>query len=223
MALFEAAQCAKSSLHLAHTTSNKEGAVPESSQTRIVDSAASDGQYEVLPQYTIISYGVDFDVSGLVQRLETFDIEIPSFQREFVWSFRQAARFIESLLLGFPVPGIFLWREPSTERLVVVDGQQRLRSLQSFYRGVIRGREFVLPTRTSRYQAVPHAFQGKEYRTLEDEDRRRLDNSIIHATVVVQERPPEDDSSIYYLFERINTEGTALTAQEIRAAIYRGG
>ena len=84
MALFEAAQCAKSSLHLAHTTSNKEGAVPESSQTRIVDSAASDGQYEVLPQYTIISYGVDFDVSGLVQRLETFDIEIPSFQREFV-------------------------------------------------------------------------------------------------------------------------------------------
>jgi len=40
---------------------------------------------------------------------------------------------------------------------------------------------------------------------------------------VQQERPPEDDSSIFYLFERINTEGTALTPQEIRQAIYQGG
>jgi hypothetical protein len=101
----------------------------EVGEVQVVDDAAQPEseriEDDVLPiPYSIVAYGADFDVTSLVKRLEKGDIEIPNFQRGFVWNHRQASRFIESLLIGFPVPGIFLWRNPETERLVVVDGQQ---------------------------------------------------------------------------------------------------
>lgn len=195
----------------------------------VEDEAAEDTAVDVLPLYKITAYGADFDVTSLVSRMEKEDIEFPNFQRGFVWNYRQASRFIESLLMGLPVPGVFLWRNPETEKLVVVDGRQRLETLQSYYRGTFKGREFSLPEQTSPYQRVNPKFQQRTYRMLDEDDRRRLDNSIIHATIVSQQRPLEEEegqetysSSIYYLFERINTEGTPLQPQEIRTAIYRG-
>lgn len=124
---------------------------------------------------------------------------------------------MESLLLGLPVPGIFLSREHDTQKLLVVDGQQRLRTLQYFYEGIFAdtGREFVL-------KGVQEEFEGETYKSLPAEDRRRLDDSIIHATIVRQDEPSDDESSIYLLFERLNTGGTQLQPQEIRACIYVG-
>jgi len=121
------------------------------------------------------------------------------------------------LLLGLPVPGIFLSRERDSQRLLVIDGQQRLKTLEYFYSGLFapRRKEFMLT-------GVQEQFEGQTYRSLSDEDRRRLDDSIIHATVVHQDEPSDDDSSIYYIFERINTGGTLLQAQEIRSSIYHG-
>ena len=55
-----------------------------------------------------------------------------------------------------------------------------------------------------------------------EEDRRRLDDSIIHATIVKQDEPSEDNSSIFHIFERLNTGGAQLQPQEIRTAIYQG-
>jgi hypothetical protein len=73
--------------------------------------------------YQITSYGADFDVRGLVARLKEGEIEVPPFQRSFVWTLPEASRFIESLLLGLPVPGIFLAREESdTYKFLVLDG-----------------------------------------------------------------------------------------------------
>jgi hypothetical protein len=184
---------------------------------------------EVIPyNYEITAYGADYPVDGLVKRLEAGDVVVPSydpdipgttgevegFQRRFVWSKPQIDRFIESLLLGLPVPGIFLVRE-SNNVLLVLDGQQRLRSLQAFYKGLLRGKEFKLET-------VQERFIGLTYPTLDDEDRRRLDDSIIHATVMRQDTPSADQSSVYTLFERLNTGGTNLQPQEIRVALYRG-
>ena len=70
------------------------------------------------------------------------------FQREFVWKKPQADRFIESLLLGLPVPGIFLVKETNGKHLVL-DGQQRLRTLDNFYSGIFQGKEFLF-SRTSK-------------------------------------------------------------------------
>jgi len=104
-------------------------------------------------------------------------IFIPQFQRSFVWSINQASRFIESLLLGLPVPGIFLSKEPETGKLLIIDGQQRLKTLQYFYQGVFHnGREFSL-------QNVQDRLLGKTHRTLDQTDKNILDDSIIHATV----------------------------------------
>ena len=133
-------------------------------------------------RYTISSYGADYPVDGLVKRVEAEDVYVPPFQRGFVWSHVQASRFIESLLLGLPVPGIFLFKEPDTQKLVVVDGQQRLRSLEYFYSDVIRGKEFSL-------RGVSESMSEWKYKSLNDGDRRRLDDAIIHATIFQQDAP----------------------------------
>jgi hypothetical protein len=171
---------------------------------------------EAIPfEYSISSYGADYDVFGLIRRLDNEDIELPTFQRGFVWEQSRSSRFIESLLLGLPVPGIFL-SKAENEKLLVIDGQQRLMSLKYFYDGNwADGTVFRLKNLETR-------FQDLTYKELAPEDRRRLDNSIIHTTVVEQDKPTDDNSSIYFIFERLNTGSKPLTPQEIRAAIYRG-
>src|SRR6202035_5587475 len=69
---------------------------------------------------------------------------------------------------------------------------------------------------------VQERFVGKRYKDLDTEDRRRMDDSIIHATVVRQDKPTEDQSSVYIVFERLNTGGVNLQPQEIRVALYHG-
>ena len=183
---------------------------------------------EIIPcTYTISSYGADYPVDGLVKRIQAEDILVPKFswnepdgseivgfQREYVWPRPKADRFIESLLLGLPVPGIFLVKE-QTGRLLVLDGHQRLHTLRSYYDGGIHGAEY-------RLASVQERFEGKRYKDLDIEDRRRLDDSIIHATIVRQIEPSEDQSSIYVVFERLNTGGVNLQPQEIRVALYHG-
>lgn len=183
---------------------------------------------EVIPfTYSITSYGADYPVDSLVKRIEAKDIIVPvfswkkpkndgvlGFQRDYVWPRSKADRFIESLLLGLPVPGVFLVKEPSGV-LLVLDGHQRLQTLRSFYRGTIGGGEYRLSN-------VQERFVGKRYHDLDTEDRRRIDDSIIHATIVRQDQPTEDQSSIYVIFERLNTGGVNLQPQEIRVALYHG-
>ena len=120
-----------------------------------------------------VSYsGSDFDVEGLVRRLKRGDIVIPTFgsdddldtagfQRRFVWNRSQMDRFIESLLLGYPIPGIFLVQQVD-KRYLVLDGQQRLKTLEAFYEGYPR-RQGVRPGQCRgelRRSHLPHAARG---------------------------------------------------------------
>ncbi len=165
----------------------------------------------------VSSYGIDYDIRGYVRRLQSGDITIPEYQRKYVWDQKRASRFIESLLLELPVPGIYLYRDSASEKQLVVDGNQRLQSLRGFYEGRFVGtdKQFKLTGLESRYN-------GLSYKELDIVDRRRLDNSYIRATVIRQEKPGEDATSQYFIFERLNTGGVALASQEIRAAIYGG-
>lgn len=172
--------------------------------------------------YGISSYGADYDVEGLVKRLKRGDIFIPSFQRDYVWNLSEASRLIESLLLGLPVPGVFLAKESESNRLSVIDGQQRLKSLLFFYEGYFNPKEGDSRKRVFKLKNVQEKFQGKSYDDLEEDDRIKLDDSIIHATIIKQESPSDDNTSIYHVFERLNTGGRKLTPQEIRSAIYLG-
>lgn len=210
-------------IHLAKSAPNSDSLAED-----ILEVEDLDPVKEVIPfTYAITSYGADYPVDSLVKRIEVKDIVVPTFgqqfladskvvgfQREYVWTRPKADRFIESLLLGLPVPGVFLVKEPSGVFLVL-DGHQRLHTLHAYYEGVIAGEEY-------RLKDVQERFEGKRYKDLDTEDRRRLDDSIIHATIVRQDEPTEDQSSIYVIFERLNTGGINLQPQEIRVALYHG-
>lgn len=173
---------------------------------------------EVVPfQYAISTSGTDYAVTELVRRLYNGDIIVPTFQRGYVWSLREASRFIESLLLGLPVPNIFLSVEQDTQKRLVVDGRQRLSTLQYYYDGIwpLTRKEFSI-------RGTEGKYEGLTYKALADADRRRLDDAVLRASVIKQDQPSEDNSSIYHVFERLNTSGVSLTPQEIRAAIYHG-
>jgi hypothetical protein len=177
--------------------------------------------------YGLTSYGADFLVDGLINRIDSEDIIIPTFdpnidaqsgiegfQRQFIWSKAQCDRFVESLLLGLPVPEIFLVSEPKNI-LLVLDGQQRLLTLQAFRNGILRKKEFAL-------QYAQEPFRGRTYQTLHADDRRRFDNAIIHATILRPDKGQENLEAVYLIFERINSAGTPLLPHEIRIALNRG-
>lgn len=118
-------------------------------------------------------------------------------------------RFIESLLLGFPVPGIFLVEQPG-KKYLVLDGQQRLTTLAAFYAGKFK------------IENVDEALKGLTYNTLAEDIRRTLDDTFIQAIIIRVPQSVEDYESVYQIFERLNSGGTNLQPHEIRVALYGG-
>jgi hypothetical protein len=175
----------------------------------------SDEEASADTSFTITSYGADYTVDSIVARVKSEAFYVPKFQRKFVWSQRHASRFIESLLMGLPVPGIFLYKEPQTNRHLVVDGQQRLRTLQYFYEGLFQEKKF-------RLIGVQPEWEGKTYEELSGAEQLKLDDSIVHATIFQQDEPKDNQRSLYFVFERINSGGIRLSPQEIRNCIGDG-
>ena len=175
----------------------------------------AEGEDHQSKPFTISSYGADYTVDSLVKRFENGSFFVPPFQRSLVWNVKQASRFIESLLMGLPVPGIFVFREAQTNRHLIVDGQQRLRTLHAFYSGIFRGQEF-------RLLDVRKQWLEKGYKDLDSADSLRLDDSVIHTTIFRQEQPENNIDSIYEVFERINSGGIKLSDQEIRVCVNFG-
>lgn len=179
----------------------------------VYDEAALEGASNAT--FSITSYGADYTVDTIIARLKSEAFFVPPFQRRFVWSQRHASRFIESLLLGLPVPGIFLYKDPVTNRHSVVDGQQRLRTLQYFYSGLFGEKKF-------RLSGVRDEWAGKTYEDLTSSEKLKLDDSVVHATIFQQDEPKDSHKSLYFVFERINSGGIRLSPQEIRNCVNDG-
>lgn len=172
------------------------------------DSTASD-------LYSITSFGADLDAETLVKRLKKGQYYVPEFQRQFVWSKIEASKFIESLLLGLPVPGIFLYKEDEGPKHLVIDGQQRLKSLLFYFSGLFRETKF-------RLAGLKTKWNGLSIDELDEDDRTRLECAIVHATIFKQDAPVQNMDSVYEVFERINTGGMKLSPQEIRSCVAYG-
>ena len=84
-----------------------------------------------IDEYDLTSTPNDFNVMTIFNFIENEAIKIPGFQRNYVWDITRASKLIESLLLGLPVPQIFLYEE-SRNAFLVVDGHQRLMSIYYF-------------------------------------------------------------------------------------------
>jgi hypothetical protein len=174
--------------------------------------------------YDILSYPADFTLEGLVGKWNKDDIAIPRLQRRFIWSQGRASKLVESFLMGLPVPPVFFYQERGTNKLLVVDGQQRLRSIVYFFSGKFGDKDskegevpFALVDLDEKSPYLEATYQG-----LKDNDEEafnKLNNSVLRSFVVKQ-IDPQDDTSIFQIFERLNTGGVVLQGQEIRNCIY---
>lgn len=138
----------------------------------------------------------------------------PDFQRYFVWDIKKASRLIESVLLGVPLPTVYLSEEKNGVSCVI-DGQQRLTSLFSFYRGQFpNGDKFMLKGLN-----VLRDLEGKTFKDLDDE----LQENFLNYSLRVITFPKESDENLKFeIFERLNMGSAQLNDQELRNCIYRG-
>ncbi|MDO9530482.1 MAG: DUF262 domain-containing protein [Syntrophales bacterium] len=184
---------------------------------------AEDEDYESAPpDFNIVTFPADYTLEVLYSKWKSGEINIPSFQRSFVWKQAQASKLIESFLVGLPVPAIFLYNETKSQQLFVIDGQQRLKSIFYFFEGYFGEpeddkRKIFLLTGLNQKSC----FFRKTYKDMEDEDQRKLKNKVLRS-FIVQQIDPDDDTSMYHIFERLNTGGTLLTNQEVRNCVYNG-
>ena len=174
-------------------------------------------------KYDIASYPSDFTLAGLTEMWKNGDITIPDFQREFVWNIKQASLLIESFLLGLPVPPVFFYVDTENKNLVI-DGQQRITSIIYFFEGFFgkaneHGKRKVFKL-TGLHEKNP--FYNKSFKDLNEADARRLKNSVLRALNIRQLSPKNENTSVYHIFERLNTGGTPLSPQEIRNVVFRG-
>lgn len=169
--------------------------------------------------FNISSYGVDLSFREIISMYEEGDLEKPEMQRKYVWSRNEASRFIDSILLGLPVPSIFLAKTADEKRLIV-DGYQRIMTVYDYVNtGIFGGDKKVF--KLSNSEIINPKWRGKQFSELDQDEKRKIRNASIHA-IIFEQKHPQDDSGMYQIFERINTSGRPLRPQEIRNCVYHG-
>lgn len=178
---------------------------------------------EAFVEYDIASYPADLTVSVIEDMWKRNDIVIPDFQRNFVWDIKQSSLLIESFLLGLPIPQVFFYADEENKNLVI-DGQQRILSTLFFLEGFF-GEETTQGNRTVFRLAgldEKSPFFNKRYVDLDEPHQRKLRSAPLRAVIIRQLKPVKDSTSVYHIFERLNTGGTPLKPQEIRNCVFRG-
>jgi len=169
--------------------------------------------------FKIQSWGADLSFRELISRYDEDELVKPELQRHYVWDKSEASRFIDSILLGLPVPSIFL-AKTKNEKLLIIDGYQRIMTVRDYVKGVFSkdGNVFKL----SRTDKIHDRWKGKAFVELEEKEQRKIRNTTIHAIIFMQRSPENGDTSLFQVFERINSSGRTLLPQEIRNCVYQG-
>ena len=211
----------------------------EGDEASVVDASFKD--------YQITSTPNDFNVKTICDFIDSGVVKIPNFQRNYVWDLERASKLIESILIGLPIPQIFLY-EQARNVFLVIDGQQRLMSIYYFVKGRFPKMDQRIEIRriTSSNKTIPayvlgddgyfenfslslpgtlpttfSRFHDKNYQTLEDY-QVSFNLSTIRNVIIKQTSPQEgDDSSVFEIFNRLNTGGVNLSPQEIRLSLYQ--
>lgn len=209
-----------------------------------------DGDYDSDEEYSFTEYDVtsspnDFNVKTIYDFIISGSIKIPDFQRNYVWDLKRASKLIESIITGIPIPQIFLY-EKSKNNFLVIDGQQRLMTIYYFInkRFPNKDKRSELRDIYDERRKIPEEIlenddyftkfnlklPGKtpdkvnrlnklNYDTL-DEYKRTFELRPIRMIIIKQNAPPNDDSVIFEIFNRLNSGGVNLAPQEIRVSLY---
>ena len=193
----------------------------------------------------MVSTPNDFNTKTLVDFIDSGVIVIPGFQRNFVWDIRRSSRLIESLLVGLPVPQMFLY-EQARDKYLVIDGQQRLMSIYYFVKGRFPRKEKLSELRLlsqgkssipvdrlsddeyfSDYRlnlpmappAKANRFHRVSYSSLGEGYQTAFALRTIR-NILVRQVGPAGDDAMYEIFNRLNSGGVILAPQEIRRCAY---
>lgn len=153
-------------------------------------------------------YMTEYSVELLAEKMDREEFVIPAYQREFTWEAKRKSRFIESLIMGLPVPFLFFW-EMENGKLEIVDGSQRLRTLHEYILGDMDlGPLDELPS-----------LEGTRFGDLSSSRQRKIKNRSIRGIVLNEHA---DDQARFDMFERINTGSKVANTAEVRRGALRG-
>lgn len=199
-----------------------------------------------ITEYNISVAPNDFNIKTIFDFTDSKIFKIPGFQRNYVWDIRRASKLIESLLIGIPIPQIFLYEEKKNSFLVV-DGQQRLMTIYYFIKKRFPKKEKRVDLRSifdrkgeipenilsdnsyfvdfnlnlpEQLPNSPNRFNKKNYSTLDEVDKTSFELKTIRNIIIRSNSSEEDDSVVFEIFNRLNTGGVNLKPQEIRTSLY---
>ncbi len=207
-------------------------------------SETEDDSYP-LDEFNLTTTPNDFNIMTIISFIESGVFKIPGFQRHFVWDIKRASKLIESLLIGLPIPQVFLY-EQGKNKYLVIDGQQRLMSIYYFCKG-----RFPRPEKRSELREIfedmgiipsdvlsndeyftkfnlkldgvsegqKNKFSGRNYETLGDY-KMTLDLSTIRNMFIKPVSEDDEDGAMFEIFNRLNSGGINLSPQEIRMSLF---
>ena len=154
-------------------------------------------------------YLTEYSIELLALKMRNGDFEVPAYQREFTWGERRKSRFVESVLMGLPIPFLFFWESPKSGKLEIVDGSQRLRTIEEFVLG-----DFALGDLEEL-----SLLKGFRFRDLPQSRQRKVKNRSIRGIVLNEHA---DEQSRFDIFERINTGSKVANPAEVRRGAFGG-
>jgi len=170
-----------------------------------------------------VVWGTDWTAETLNNQLVRGNIDLfPKFQRRDAWSNKAKSKFIESLVLGLPVPQIILAEKKKEKgKYIVIDGKQRLLTIRRFF-SKEEGDEFI-PLTLSGLDILKN-LNGKKYKNLLDkpefnDEVSQIENQSIRTIVI---KNWTDEEFLYTVFLRLNTGSMKLSPQELRQALHPG-
>ncbi len=153
-------------------------------------------------------YLTEYSVELLANKMKKGEFVVPPYQREYTWEYERKSRFIESLVLGLPIPFLFFWEMPDG-KLEIVDGSQRLRSIEEFVLGGLRLGELDGLTALSHFT----------FAELPESRQRKIQNRSIRGIVLNEHA---DEQARFDMFERINTGSKIANKAEVRRGALIG-
>lgn len=155
-------------------------------------------------------------ISNIIDQLKYGDILLePDFQRRpDLWNSTQQSRLIESLMIRIPLPS-FYFDSTDDDKLIVVDGLQRLYAIKKFMVLDLNDKDRLALTGLEYLKE----YEGKKFEDLPSSIQRRIKTQSLTAYVI---RPGTPDRVRTSIFTRINTGGLTLTPAEIKNSVYRG-
>lgn len=177
----------------------------------VLDQAIAEGRNSLSADRLDMSFG---ELLNMYQNGEL--IIDPEFQRLFRWDLEKRTKFIESVILGIPIPSIFV-AEDTNGRWEIVDGLQRISTVLSFF-GLLKSNLDKNNWRLEEGDIVPE-LKGLRSDDLPLKIQLNIKRSVCRIEVIKWDSQYD---MRYELFRRLNTGGAPLTDQEIRNCIFRG-